>query len=48
MGSYCGAGSSNPVVCSAGLYMPYKGAYLESECISCTQGQYCETSGLGA
>ena len=39
---YCEEGTSSPVQCSAGKYIPYTGASSESECLDCMPGYYCD------
>ena len=47
-GNYCQAGATAVSACPVNTYMPYKGAKAESECISCSAGQICTTTGLSA
>ena len=48
-GSYCNEGASFPIACPAGTFFNVKRAYsFETSCSNCTQGSYCETSGLFA
>ena len=39
---YCEEGTSSPVQCVAGTYIPYTGASSSSECIDCMPGYYCD------
>lgn len=48
VGQYCIQQSSTPGSCTAGQYLPYQGAYASTECIDCTQGEYCNTAAMGA
>jgi len=47
-GHYCPNGTQAPVPCSPGKYNPHKGALAEISCVSCPEGSFCETPGLGA
>jgi len=47
-GKYCEEQSSAEASCTAGTYLPYEGAYADTECLPCTQGEYCATAALGA
>jgi hypothetical protein len=47
VGKYCAVQSSAEASCTAGTYLPYQGAYASSECLPCTQGEYCSTAALG-
>lgn len=38
---YCPPGSSEAIKCSAGTYLPYKGASNINECQECPAGYYC-------
>ena len=44
-GQYCPAGSANGTYCPPGTYLDTTGARQESDCLPCTQGQYCDGYG---
>lgn len=44
-GQYCPAGSANGTYCPPGTYLDTTGARQESDCLACTQGQYCDGYG---
>lgn len=45
-GHYCGAGSTRPLTCKAGTYMPSRMAQSPESCLQCPPGQYCEQDGI--
>ena len=45
-GYYCPGGSSKQFSCESGTFMPYQMALLQSDCISCPHGKYCDTAAL--
>ena len=49
-GRYCPAGttSENEFLCPSGTYYGTTGAQQLNDCIPCTAGSYCETTGLSA
>ena len=47
-GNFCPTGSKYPSPCEPGTFLPGKNHENKSECIECTAGMHCNTSGLGA
>jgi len=45
-GYYCPLGTSVQIPCPAGTYNPSQGKSALTDCIACTAGSYCESSGL--
>ena len=45
-GHYCPTGSSIPQPCPIGTYLPGKRAFNKQDCINCTGGYFCDSSGL--
>lgn len=44
-GSYCPEGTDEPVECPAGTFNPDLGRMALSECLDCTGGFHCNTTG---
>ena len=47
-GNYCPEGSTDPFPCDPGTYYGGDGATNSSACVPCTDGSFCNTSGLAA
>ena len=47
-GRYCPEGSYTPTLCPEGTYNPDEGAESVNDCVHCTMGQYCATTGLSS
>ena len=47
-GHYCIAGSSAAQPCSPGTFLPSTRSDESADCISCTAGKYCSSSGQAA
>ena len=47
-GHYCPQGSDLPLRCPIGTFLSGRGAFNENECLNCTAGFYCNTTGLNA
>ena len=47
-GHYCPAGTGDPIQCHPGTYNPSTGGSTTSDCLNCTQGNYCSQPGLSA
>lgn len=45
-GYYCPLGTETPSPCPAGRYSDVQGLSMESQCSNCTEGYYCETTGM--
>ena len=44
-GSYCPEGTDEPIECPAGTFNPDMGRMSVSECLDCTGGYHCNTTG---
>lgn len=44
-GNYCPEGTSTPVPCPSGTFLNETGMGMEDDCIHCSPGYYCETTG---
>ena len=44
-GSYCPEGTSEPFPCPQGTYSPSFGLTREGECLNCTAGYFCNSTG---
>lgn len=47
-GSYCPNGTLGAIACPPGTFNSIRGQDKSSDCVPCTAGSYCETSGLTA
>ena len=47
-GHYCPEGSTDPIPCNPGTYYGGDGATSASACVLCTDGSFCNSSGLAA
>lgn len=47
-GRYCPLNTSEPFNCSIGTFNPHKKAKCSSDCLPCTPGEFCNTTGLSA
>lgn len=45
VGSYCPSSTQAPVQCPKGTYNENKGKYLQSDCLPCPAGTYCDRTG---
>lgn len=44
-GSYCPEGTDEPIACPAGTFNPDLGGMALSDCLDCTGGFHCNTTG---
>ena len=44
-GSYCPEMTAEPIECPEGSYSPSQGLQMVEECLNCTRGYYCNTTG---
>ena len=45
-GHYCPTRSSKQFSCPSTKFMPYEMAALDTDCIACPEGKYCDTSAM--
>ena len=45
-GYYCPTGSANPLACPSGTFSSVEFLSSDSECLNCTNGMFCNTSGI--
>jgi hypothetical protein len=48
IGHYCPAGTVTPIQCPPGTFNPLTNKFLVTDCLDCTAGFYCSSSGLSA
>ena len=46
LGHYCPEGSTDPIPCPIGTFAPVNGSMSLMDCLTCSPGEYCDSTGL--